>query len=55
MGDSVGMSPTLEHIALKNMINMIAETRTSSYVRMDDWDIEAKKWFERKAEQKQAS
>jgi sulfite reductase alpha subunit len=26
---------------------MIAHPRTSSYVRLDDWDQEAQKWVER--------
>ncbi len=29
---------------------MIAHPRTSSYVRLDDWDREAQKWIERKKE-----
>jgi sulfite reductase alpha subunit len=27
---------------------MITHPRTSSYVRMDDWDQEAQKWIDRK-------
>jgi sulfite reductase alpha subunit len=27
---------------------MIAHPRTSSYVRLDDWDQEAQKWVDRK-------
>jgi len=27
---------------------MISHPRTSSYVRLDDWDQEAQKWIERK-------
>jgi sulfite reductase alpha subunit len=34
---------------------MISNPRESSYVRMDGWDDEAIKWFERKAEAKQAA
>jgi sulfite reductase alpha subunit len=55
MVERVGLVNFLEGIGVEVDPNMIAETRTSSYVRMDDWDIEAKKWFDRKAEQKQAS
>jgi sulfite reductase alpha subunit len=29
---------------------MISNPRTNPYVRMDGWDEEAAKWFERKAE-----
>ena len=31
--------------------NMVSNPRQSSYIRMDGWDDEAVKWFERKAEQ----
>ena len=31
--------------------NMVSSPRQSSYIRMDGWDDEAVKWFERKAEQ----
>jgi len=27
---------------------MVANPRESSYVRMDDWDQEAEKWYEKK-------
>jgi len=33
----------------------VASPRQSSYIRMDQWDDEAEKWFARKAEQKQAA
>jgi sulfite reductase alpha subunit len=55
MVERIGLVNFLEGIGVEVDPNMIAETRTSSYVRMDDWDIEARKWFKRKAEQKQAS
>jgi sulfite reductase alpha subunit len=55
MVERIGLVNFLEGIGVEVDPNMIAETRTSSYVRMDDWDIEARKWFERKAKQKQAS
>jgi sulfite reductase alpha subunit len=29
---------------------MVSNPRQSSYVRMDGWDEEAEKWFERKAQ-----
>jgi sulfite reductase alpha subunit len=29
---------------------MIASPRSNSYIRMDGWDEEAQKWFERKAQ-----
>jgi len=30
--------------------NMVSSPRQSSYIRMDGWDDEAVKWFERKQE-----
>ena len=55
MVERIGLVNFLEGIGVEVDPDMISETRTSSYVRMDDWDIEAKKWFDRKAEQKLAS
>jgi sulfite reductase alpha subunit len=55
MVERIGLVNFLEGIGVEVDPNMISETRTSSYVRMDDWDIEAKKWFDRKAESKKAS
>eukprot|EP00494_Astrolonche_serrata_P000479 UN00483 len=52
MVERVGLVNFLDGIGVEVDPNMIAETRTSSYVLMDDWDIEAKKWFDRKADQK---
>ena len=51
MIDRIGLVNFLEGIGLDVDPNMIAESRQSSYVRMDGWDDEAVKWFERKAEQ----
>jgi sulfite reductase alpha subunit len=31
--------------------NMVSHPRQSSYIRMDGWDEEAEKWFERKMEE----
>jgi sulfite reductase alpha subunit len=28
---------------------MVSHPRTSSYVKTDDWDEQARKWFDRKA------
>ena len=55
MVERIGLVNFLDGIGVEVDPNMVSETRTSSYVRMDDWDIEAKKWFDRKAEQKIAS
>jgi sulfite reductase alpha subunit len=35
--------------------NMVAHPRQSSYIRMDGWDEEAEKWFERKLEKASAA
>ena len=47
----------IERIGLVNYLeglevdpNMVGNPRQSSYIRMDGWDEEAEKWFERKAE-----
>jgi sulfite reductase alpha subunit len=37
----------LEGIGVEVEPNMIANPRESSYVRTDDWDDEAVKWYER--------
>jgi sulfite reductase alpha subunit len=50
MIERIGVVNFLEGIGINVDPNMISSTRTSSYVRMDDWDEEAVKWFENKAE-----
>ena len=55
MVERIGLVNFLDGIGVEVDPNMVSDTRTSSYVRMDDWDIEAKKWFDRKAEKKLAS
>jgi sulfite reductase alpha subunit len=50
MIERIGVVNFLEGIGVDVDPNMISSTRTSSYVRMDDWDEEAVKWFENKAE-----
>jgi len=50
MIERIGLVNFLEGIGLEVDPNMICEPRQSSYVRMDDWDEEAKKWNDRKAE-----
>jgi sulfite reductase alpha subunit len=53
MIERIGLVNFLEGIGLDVEPNMVAEPRQSSYVRMDQWDEEAQKWFDRKAEQQQ--
>ena len=40
----------LEGIGVDVDPNMVNHPRESSYVRLDEWDQEAEKWFKRKAE-----
>ena len=49
MIERIGLVNFLEGIGTEVDPNMISDPRTSSYVRMDDWDEEAVKWFERRA------
>jgi sulfite reductase alpha subunit len=55
MIERIGLANFLEGIGVDVDPNMVNEPRSSSYVRMDDWDEEAEKWFKRKAEEKQAA
>jgi sulfite reductase alpha subunit len=53
--ERIGLVNFLEGIGIEVDPNMVAHPRESSYVRTDTWDEEAEKWFERKAEEKQAA
>ena len=46
--DRIGLSNFLEAVDVQVDPNMVTHPRTSSYVRTDDWDEEAQKWFSRK-------
>lgn len=50
MIERIGLANFLEGIDVDVDPNMVNSPRQSSYVRMDTWDEEAEKWFERKAE-----
>ena len=50
MIERIGLVNFLEGVGIEVDPNMVSSTRQSSYVRMDGWDDEAVKWFERKAE-----
>ncbi|MFW2373525.1 MAG: dissimilatory-type sulfite reductase subunit alpha [Gammaproteobacteria bacterium] len=50
MIERIGLVNFLEGMDVDVDPNMVNSTRQSSYVRMDGWDDEAVKWFERKAE-----
>ncbi|PHQ99719.1 MAG: dissimilatory-type sulfite reductase subunit alpha [Marinosulfonomonas sp.] len=47
--DRIGLPAFLEAVGVEADPNMVNHPRTSSYVRTDDFDEEATKWFERKA------
>ena len=47
--DRVGLPTFLEEVGVEVDPNMVNHPRTSSYVRTDDFDDEAAKWFERQA------
>ncbi len=55
MIERIGLVSFLEGIGVEVDPNMITHPRESSYVRMDGWDEEAEKWFQRKLEEKQAA
>ncbi len=48
MIDRIGLVNFLEGIGLEVDPTMITQPRANPYIRMDDWDAEAEKWFERK-------
>jgi len=50
MIERIGLVNFLEAINVEVDPNMINNPRECSYVRMDEWDAEAEKWFERQAE-----
>jgi sulfite reductase alpha subunit len=52
--DRIGLPAFLEAMELEATPNMVNHPRTSSYVRTDDFDEEAEKYFERQAETKAA-
>lgn len=54
MIERIGLVNFLEGIDVDVNPHMISSPRQCSYVRMDGWDEEAEKWFERKAEEASA-
>jgi sulfite reductase alpha subunit len=50
MIERIGLAAFLEGIGIDVDPNMINYPREGSYIRMDGWDEEAEKWFERQAE-----
>ena len=55
MIERIGLVNFLEGIGVDVDPNMVNSPRQSSYVRMDGWDEEAVKWYERKAEEAAAN
>ena len=51
MIERIGLVNFLEGIGVDVDPNMVSHPRTSSYVRMDEWDEEAEKWNARKGSQ----
>ncbi len=54
MIERIGLPNFLEGIGIEVDPNMIDSPRQSSYVRLDDWDAEAKKWFDSRADKTKA-
>lgn len=54
MIERIGLVNFLEGIGVDVDPRMVNHPRQCSYVRMDTWDEEAEKWFQRKAEEKSA-
>ncbi len=50
MIERIGLVNYLEGIGVDVDPNMVGSPRESSYIRMDGWEEEAEKWFERKSE-----
>jgi sulfite reductase alpha subunit len=50
MIERIGLVNFLEGIDVEVDPNMVSHPRECSYVRMDGWDDEATKWFDRQAE-----
>ena len=55
MIERIGLNNFLEGVGIEVDPNMVNHPRTSSYIRMDEWDQEAQKWFDRQAERAAAS
>ena len=54
MIERIGLENFLDGIEEDVDVNMVAHPRESSYVRTDDWDEEAKKWYEKADERDSA-
>ena len=54
MIERIGLNNFLDGIEEEVDVNMVGHPRESSYVRLDDFDTEAKKWYERQDERDSA-
>lgn len=50
MIERIGLPNFLEGLGIEVNPNMVSSPRQSSYVRLDEWDEEAKKWYDGQAE-----
>ena len=55
MIERIGLQNFLDGIGEDVDVNMVGHPRESSYVRLDDWDQEAEKWYERQDRLKKES
>ncbi len=55
MIERIGLVNFLEGIGVEVDPHMVNHPRQSSYARMDGWDEEAEKWYQRKMEEQQAA
>ena len=55
MIERIGLVNFLDGVGVEVDPNMVSHPRQSSYVRLDRWEEEAEKWFQRKAEAKTAA
>ena len=55
MIERIGLVNFLEGVGIDVDPNMVANPRESSYVRTDDWDDEAVKWYEKIDQRKKGS
>jgi len=53
MIERIGLAEFLDEVGIDVDPNMLNHPRESSYVRMDGWDEEARKWFETKRQKRQ--
>ena len=55
MIERIGLVNFLQGIGIEVDPNMVTDPRQSSYVRTDDWEVEAAKWFASRDKRKPAT